>query len=322
MRRAWMVLAVMGVLVAMQPSRAASISGKITNPEKCLDVQILQRRVPGEKCDPRRPRRHPATYNRKTGAFEAKGLPDGIFDVRVLIKGGMMDGVDLRPEEIEGDTHKFDDKDIKKIKDVIANMPAAFMDTMRPIFIRGKGCSARALVELIRYRGFHSGREGDLIWRMEVWKMRRHTGAWVKQQRGITQCRVRVPQEMTPGRFYPLVWIFNPDMGGIELEEDESRTGLTITIPKPGIENGKVPGSIKKQIERDRNKKAAEVTENAEERYVRPVDGTDHFGGHRSPPAVGPRIARKHIRRSPLLRTVCEAGSVRTPEGSGCRLQG
>ena len=297
MRKSLLLLVVVGLLIPVRFAPAASISGKIKNPEKCLGVEILERKPPGKKTDSRKPLVRTATYDKKAGLFRAENLPAGTFDIRLLIKDGMMDGVDLRPELIEDDKEKFTPKDEKAIKELIANMPSRFMDTMRPIFIKGKGSSAKALVELIRYRQFHSGKEGDLVWRVEVWTFRKWTGAWIKKQRSMTViCRVRVPQEMKPVKFKRLVWIFSPDLGGIELKANERRKGIAITVPKPSADLGKVPGSVEKQIE-EYQKKQNEMAEAMPD----------------AASAVTPSVARAQAIREVHYSTVRSSGSWRRP---------
>ena len=54
--------------------------------------------------------------------------------------------------------------------------------------------------------------------------------------------------------FRDMVLLFDPEIGGLDVAEEESVEGLTVTIPEPDPRLGKTPGSVARQIEEDRKK--------------------------------------------------------------------
>jgi len=263
------------MLAAGAPSaevvKAGAISGKVTNPKQCKGVRALMRIGPGVKF-PSRPKVISGDYDPATGEFKLENLPDGQYDLRLLIDRGMLDGVDLRLDPPKHGAKSFGLKDEEAIREVIANLPSKFVDTCRPIIIHGSGSRARVLVEKIRHTAFHSGRAGETIWRVEVWSFEKRTGAWVKTANRPVICRVRVPQEMKAERFHDLTWLFSPELGGFEIGEEREIKNLSVTVPKPEDRRGKLPGSVKKQIEADRAKRDPQPEQKEREDKPRPDD--------------------------------------------------
>jgi len=237
---------------------AATIEGKVANPQQCLGVQALLRHGQGVKY-PCLPRIFPGTYDGATGRFRIENLPAGAYDLRLIVPGGRVDGVDMRP--IEESDEPFTGEDERMIRDFIANYPDSFIDIHRPICIRGNGRHAKVILECIRARRFHSGKPNDIIWRVEVWRFEKHTGAWIRPRRSAeTVARLRVltaapPRggsaglQMSAGTFRELVWLFSPDLGRFELEADQVLTGLVVSVPEISAANGKVAGSVESQVE-------------------------------------------------------------------------
>ena len=221
----------------------------------------MQRKGAGVKY-PALPKVFPAKFDAKTGQFRAEGLPDGEYALRVLIPGGWVDGADMRLEKPTEEGDAFGKEDEEAIRKLISDYPDAFTDIFRPIYIRGNSQYASVLVEKIRARQFHSGKAGEIVWRVEVWRYEKHTGAWVKRQRSTTTlCRIRVfgaasshyrrgsRLHMTTPEFEKLVWLFSPETGGIEVAGGESAAGLRVTAPEIDMKHGKTSGSVMKQIE-------------------------------------------------------------------------
>ena len=240
---------------AVTPAPTGAISGKVTkNPEQCLGVQLIVRSPQG----PKRNEVIAAAYDKSTGRFRAENLPDGTYDLRILIEGGMLDGVDMRLPAYDPSIKfpVFTPKDAEAIREAIANLPEAFADIRRPIVIRGKGRDAKALVEKIRCREFHSGGKGEIIWRVEIWTFEKHTGVWVKVKNRPVICRLRVPGPMAVEKFEKLIWIFAPDLGGLEIVGGHSIEGISVTMAKPDVSRGKVAGSVMRQVEEFKKQQA------------------------------------------------------------------
>ena len=231
-----------------QAAGAGSIGGKIVNPDRCKGIQALLRAGEGIRY-PSRPRVFRGSFDNTTGEFTMSNLPDGRYDLRILVDGGMFEGVDMSLDSDGAAEKPFPAKHEKAIREAIANLPAAFADVQRPFVFRGSDAEARVLVETIRHRAFHSGKQGETIWRIEVWTFENRTGAWVKTRNRPVICRLRIPKDMTAKKFRALTWLFSPDIAGIEVSADHLAQGLTITIPKADTSQGKAPGSVSKQIE-------------------------------------------------------------------------
>jgi hypothetical protein len=133
------------------------------------------------------------------------------------------------------------------------------------LFLVGNGSHAKALVEGIRYRDYHSGQQGDIIWRVEIWLYDYYHGGWVKRQHGWqVVARVRAssgqPRDMELKPFLELVRLFDPKLGGITVAQGKAASGLRYDIPeKLDMKMGKIPGSIEKLGEEHRKKRQKEI---------------------------------------------------------------
>jgi len=237
---------------------AASISGTITNPDRCAGVSAIRR---GGSVTRLRIHEFKGRFDPQTGSFTIRGLEEDKYNLRVHLKGGgYLDGALMALPEDEASERKMTDEDRQQIKDFIANYPERFVDIIRPLRIEGNGDFARVLVEKIRHRDYHSGKKGDIVWRMEVWKFEELTGEWVRSQHGwFVLARERISDtgrhSMTHDKFRGLRWVFTPELAGFEIVGDKSITGVRYTIPeKIDMSMGKVPGSVAKQIKEDRER--------------------------------------------------------------------
>ena len=241
------------VVLLAQSAFAGTIGGTIANPDRCRGVQVLSR----EGRHPLRPKVASAMYDAGTGEFRAPDLPEGCYDLRLLIDDGVLEGVDMRVEIPEGaDAGPLTAADRKAISEVVTRPVAAYMDINRPIMVRGNSLRACALVEVIRHRKVHAGKSGDLTWGVELWYFENWTNAWVRPpaSRGRRKVlrRVRAPKDMSRASFEKMVCLFSPDLGGFEVGPGKSVEGVSATIPQPSASLGKSAGSVRKQIEEDR----------------------------------------------------------------------
>lgn len=245
-------------LLASTALAGGAISGRITNPEQCLGVSAVRR---GGTVTRLRIYETQGSFSKRTGKFTISGLDDEVYDLRIHLKGGgYLDGARMALPEDERSDFKMTDDDREQIKDFIKNYPTRFVDTIRPLRIEGNGEFARVLVEKIRHRDYHSGKQGDIIWRMEVWKFEKQTGAWVRSQHGwYVLARERVSDKgrrsMDHETFAKVRWVFAPEIAGFEIVGGKSIKGIKYTIPKKiDMSLGKVLGSIEKQIKEDRER--------------------------------------------------------------------
>jgi hypothetical protein len=242
---------------------AASVAGSVENPKACTGVQALLREGEGVNV-PAVPKVFDGALDRATGAFVVDGLPEGRYDLRLLVPDGWVDGVDMRLEEPlpDEDAAPFGVADEAQIRDAVASYPDSYPDIFRVLAVRGNPQTAKALVEKIRARPFHGGAPGDLIWRVEVWRFENQTGAWVKA-RGGTETVARIhsfaktskgskanrPLRRPAAEFEPMVWLFSAELGGIEVGAEEKVTGLAVAVPDIDKAHGKIPGSVREQAD-------------------------------------------------------------------------
>jgi len=256
-----------GLLAAAWSSMvgAASISGKITNPGMATGVSAIRR---GGSVTRLRIKEYKGKFDRKSGKFVISGLDEDEYVLRIRLKGGgNLDGAFMELPVDEKSDAKMTEEDRKQIKDFIKNYPTRFVDIIRPLRIAGNGEYARVMVEKIRHRDYHSGKKGDIIWRMEVWKFEKLTGAWIRSQKGWhVLARERVSDKgrksMNHATFAKVRWVFDAKLAGYEIVGDKSVTGVKYTIPKKiDMAMGKVPRSIEKQIKEDRERLKKKVEE-------------------------------------------------------------
>jgi len=139
----------------------------------------------------------PSTWDIESDRFAFDDLPgDANYDIRLVTASGRrMEGIDLsfvdarllamanqrrKDLALPIETHaSFTRTDTQHITEYVRRMKG-FADFRRIIYIHGHGRRATVLVELIRDRRFHSRKDGELIWRMELWYFERRRGGWTR----------------------------------------------------------------------------------------------------------------------------------------------
>jgi len=258
MSKAKLAALVAASILAAGSAAGGVVSGTITNPEKCKRVRVVQRRTGG---NPLNPPVVKCTFDAATGAFASPDLQPGTYDLRVLIEGGMLEGVDLRVEVPDGvEPGELTEADRAAVIEQVAklNAVATYMNTHRAVHVRGNALRAAAVVEQIRHETAHGRPKGEITWRVDIWHYENHTGAWVRppgsRGRYATLRRLRIPADMPAETFRDMILLFDPKLGGLDVTEEGSVEGLTVTIPEPDPGLGKTPGSVARQIEEDRKK--------------------------------------------------------------------
>ena len=235
---------------------AGKIAGKITNPGRCLGVAAVRR---GGSMTRLKVEALPGTLDKKTGKFVIPGLPEGRYDVRVHVEGGHIDGADLKLDESQQSDEPLTEKDRKAILKKIENFPERYSDILRPLYLQGNHKFAKALVEKIRYRPFHSGAKNARNWRVEIWIFEYYYGGWVKKRHGWkVLARIRSPYQMPRDKFDNLLWLFDPKLGGFDVADGKTTTVPVYALPeKLDMSMGKTPGSVEKLAEEHKKKKGA-----------------------------------------------------------------
>ena len=242
------------------PAKTGSISGVIENPGKCTGVAALARGTG----DPRKMKVLRGQYDPATGRFAVGNLPPDTYDLRVYVPGGWIDGANLRPAARQGEGKPIGEDDLKEIVDKIENFPDRFVDIIRPLAVAGTDTHAKVLVEKIRYRQFHSGKQGERVWRVEVWDYTSYYGGWVKEQHGwLVLSRIRAPFGKTTAEdLRNLLWLFDPALGGLRIEKGRAVAELRYRVPgKLTLAMGKTPGSLDRLVAEDVKKKAGKDQE-------------------------------------------------------------
>jgi hypothetical protein len=89
-------------------------------------------------------------------------------------------------------------------------MPA-FYDKARVLHMAADHKHATLLVELMRTRDFHSGKGGEIIYRVELWYFENLFGGWAKDK-NTEKVLVRWRGQ---GTELPKRWQFLPELGGV-----------------------------------------------------------------------------------------------------------
>jgi hypothetical protein len=224
------LIAPLALFAATPKENAAGvITGTISPAAKCSGVEALSRNVP----DPRKPQVFAGQYDAATGKFTIPNLPDGAYDLRIKIDGGTIEGVDLRQDKSDDD-REFGDADRKEILDKITNYQDDFMDTHRALCLTGNGSHAKALVENIRNRDFHTGEKGEIIWRVEIWLYDYYNGGWVRRQHGwqvVARIRTGDKGDTSNESFRNLLRLFDPKLGGVEVAGGGTVSDFCYNIP-------------------------------------------------------------------------------------------
>jgi len=213
--------------------QAECISGKIMPPGKCTAVSAFSRDMHLET---------KGEINTNTGEFVVKNLVPGTYDLILTTKDATIEGVNLAIDDYLRSEKPLTEKDKEIISTWITDnfaMGKEFENKGRAIYIQGNGEHVKALVEKLRDRAFHSGRN-EVTWRAEIWQFDKHYGTWQKRQRGaltLRRLRMKIPD------YEKMTWVFDPKLGGIVVKDGEDVKGFVYEIPKqftPAM--GKVAG--------------------------------------------------------------------------------
>jgi len=258
MSKAMFAAALAAMVLEAGSAAGGSVSGAITNPEKCRGVQVIQRRIRNKRVDPVAVN---CAFDAATGTFASPDLKTGTYDLRILMEGGMLEGVNLRVEVPDGETPgDLTEADRAAVIEQVAKLNAigTYMNTHRAVHVRGNASRVAVLVEQIRHEQAYGRPKGEITWRVDIWQYENHTGAWVRPRgsrgRDVTLWRLRIPADMPSGKFRDSVLLFDPGIGGLDVSAEKSVEGLAVALPEPDPSLGKTPGSVARQIEEDRKK--------------------------------------------------------------------
>lgn len=183
---------------------------------------------------------YPGRCDPKTGNFTIdKLLPGRTYDIIVWNQIGRWEGVTMAYHRPILPTEAITDEDKQWMKDFIEKTPQ-FYDKCRILWMAGDHKHATLLVELLRTRDFHSGQNGEVIFRTELWYFENLFGGWAKDkntERVISRWR-------GPGNTAPACWQYVPQLGGITIPPTGQTPPLNVTLPeKPDKKRG-LAGSL------------------------------------------------------------------------------
>ncbi len=232
----------------VKPPKSGKVSGTVTPPDKIKSIRAVSRTA--ERIY------KPDRFDETTGEFVFEDLPgDARYDIRIATPDGrIIEGIDLdftdrrllRLAEIRRKQlglppprrHKFTKRDARDIIRHIETMED-FMDFHRPLYVKGHGKRATALVEMMRTRPFHQS-DGDIIWRVELWYFKHAYGGWelMDNQERVLE---RIQAQPREGRqvniqYYPQLSVYLDPRGKSE--------PVSFSIPeKPDVTRGRTPNT-------------------------------------------------------------------------------
>jgi len=185
-----------------------------------------------------------ASIDKANSLFEIRGLPVGQrYDLIVETTAGRIEGVDLSPLEtdlerlsrrsVKANPREFSDEDRAAVVDLITKTKQ-FENYVRPIYVRGHGEKAAALVEKGRLQddqtgSFHSEQGNEAIWRVELWYFRKWYGGW---ERVSNVEAVLYRRRMPRSEYDAMKWVFSDALGGIEVDQSGSGRPVAIHVPE------------------------------------------------------------------------------------------
>jgi hypothetical protein len=168
-----------------------------------------------------------------TGKVAADGIhfdklkPGAKYDITLESSDGHVDqGVDsgwYDDEAPDPKTAAMDDDDRQQIQSILKEIKS-FYDRTESIAMWGDHDRAVVLVQRIRETKFHSAKDGEAIWRVELWYLNNEAGGWAKinqQDRMLRRERFESSAKMN-AEIAKIRW--RPELGGVKVEKDQNRT--------------------------------------------------------------------------------------------------
>jgi len=214
-------------------SPGRTIRGKLAPPDRAKSA-FLWERASGRKV--------PVTIEPETGAFEARDLPLGLWDLVVETPWGRLEGVDMTPILSEYDAlipaeyrtedlglpskGEFTAEDRRWIERQVLEVKR-YESRVRILALRGTADVAVVLVELTQEQPFVGEKGDEVTWRVEKWIYEKKYGGWA-QFRTRVLYRRRVPR----AEWLSWGWQFEPALGGFQITDDRTEP-ITIEFEIP-----------------------------------------------------------------------------------------
>jgi hypothetical protein len=153
--------------------------------------------------------------------------PGAKYDIMLESSDGHIDqGIDsgwYDDEEPDPKTTAMDDDDRQQIQSILREIKS-FYDRTESIAMWGDHDRAVVLVQRIREAKFHSAKDGEAIWRVELWYLKNEAGGWAKinqQDRMLRRERFESSAKMNQ-EIARIRW--RPELGGVKVEKDQTKT--------------------------------------------------------------------------------------------------
>jgi hypothetical protein len=221
------------LLLLAGPARAAdtgTITGTIDKASGVTAVTAVNRAEDVDK-------KHKGEVDTKTGKFVIKDLPlDATYDLVIDVGAVRLEGINLRvpPSDFEEEQPltKADREEITKV----AKLLNKFENEIEILTISGNCQHAAVVLNKKRTTPFYESREGEMIWRLELWHFQKPEETWLKdpEELGVGFYRERLQKTA----FAKKALTLDPALGGIQLtKKTPTMTFEKIELPdgKPGI---------------------------------------------------------------------------------------
>jgi hypothetical protein len=217
------LLGLAAVLALSGATLAAGVSLTVEMPEGVKPVSA-KAMVPAMKLE------SPGKIDGRTIIFGGL-LPDTHYDLEVTgDDGAVYRGADLSWYDDEApDPHvaPMNDDDHDQVRALVSDVKQ-FYDKSEILVMRGDHDRATVLVQQTRSTPFHSGKDNEVIWRIEMWYFRNRHGGWerVSQQNKVLR-RERFSSEQFWKETQKLHWV--PALGGVMVSKAAGTATLKLT---------------------------------------------------------------------------------------------
>jgi hypothetical protein len=225
----------LGAAAAAEPG---VISGKLDK----AGVLTAARAVNRDDTD----KKYPGEIDAKTGAFVIKNLPLGAtYDVVLDAGPAILEGVNLKVMRSDFEEEQpLTKDDVEKLKAVTLALNK-FENKVEVLGVFGNIQHAAVVVNKLRTTAFINSNEGEMIWRLELWRFERPDETWIKRQDELATVHYR--KRLQKADFAKVAVTLEPSLGGIELTEKTPEVKLApVAAPEtePGIRlrSDKAPG--------------------------------------------------------------------------------
>lgn len=200
-----------------------------------------------------KPLKYEARLDPKSGAFTIDKLPiDKPYDLVIdLTSGARLEGVNLRVKKtdfVEADPPLIKDDEVR-LKEITTKL-SKFEDVHEYLAVGGNCQHAAVVVNKLRTKPFYESKDGEIVWRLEVWFYEREEldDPWVKDQDTLFVIHYR---ERLQKRDYDKKSItLDPKLGGLRPTAKEAKIDVgKIDLPdgKPGIKLRNAPVNPEKR---------------------------------------------------------------------------